>query len=620
MSEYKTIFGKAVKALASDPTDTGAEGQIWYNTTTGSFRTVLSVGSWSAGGSYSTGRRSLGSAGTQTANLIFGGYGPAAISNATEEYNGASWTAGGTFGASAYGIRGMGTQTAALSAGEFLATGVNTGSYEYDGSSWTAGGSLPANRAVMGTAGTQTTGLAFGGSSGPFAIITNNTYEYNGTSWTVGNNLGTGRSYVGGFGTQTAAVGCGGYTASPGDANTTGATEEYDGTNWTTSGAMNTARRTNNVSGIQTAGLTFGGYVPPNTLTNVTESYDGSNWTTTPATLATATGNGGGSPAGTVASALSTEGGNAPYGATTEEYNLSIYSPIAATWASGGNLSTARYGSVGAGTSQDAALVAAGTQAPAYTGQNATEEYNGSTWGAGGNYPLSGSGQRGCGSLTAALGTTPTSTNTYDGSTWTNLGAPSNLNTPRAATWLVGSSTAGLIWGGNSGPTRYNVTEEWDGSAWTTSPGTLSDSVSGTTGFGIQTAAIRVAGDLGPSNSTNVDSYNGTTWTASTAYPIAIKDSFGTGTQTDGLVASGAGGPGGTDVVTTVVSAWNGSSWSTTATMGTSRRDNTGGSTSGPATAAVQAGGNNPPTTSIANTEEFTGEIPALDYKTITTS
>ena len=177
-----------------------------------------------------------------------------------------------------------------------------------------------------------------------------------------------------------------------------------------------------------------------------------------------------------------------------------------------------------------------------------------------------------------------------------------------------------MIWGGNLSTTRYNVTEEWDGSAWTTSPGTLSDSVSGPTGFGIQTAAIRVAGDLGPSNSTNVDSYNGTTWTASTAYPIAIKDSFGTGTQTDGLVASGAGGPGGTDVVTTVVSAWDGSSWSATATMGTSRRDNTGGSTSGPATAAVQAGGNNPPTTSIANTEEFTGEIPALDYKTITTS
>ena len=46
MSEYKTIFGKAVKALASDPTDAGAEGQIWYNTTSGAFKTVLSVGAF----------------------------------------------------------------------------------------------------------------------------------------------------------------------------------------------------------------------------------------------------------------------------------------------------------------------------------------------------------------------------------------------------------------------------------------------------------------------------------------------------------------------------------------------------------------------------------------------
>jgi len=35
MSEYRTLFGKEVKELASDPTDAGAEGQDWYNTTTG---------------------------------------------------------------------------------------------------------------------------------------------------------------------------------------------------------------------------------------------------------------------------------------------------------------------------------------------------------------------------------------------------------------------------------------------------------------------------------------------------------------------------------------------------------------------------------------------------------
>ena len=610
MSEYRTIFGKAVKALASDPTDAGAEGQIWYNTTTGSFRTVLQSFAFSSGGSMPV-ARDLGTGGgaTQNSAWVAAGENGATVLNSTAEYNGASWTTTGNIGTGrirlAYGNNGP--ESAGLATGGFIPpSSVQSIVEEYNGSTWAAGTGLPTTIQFAGGTGPQTANIILGGVS-PLT----RSLEYDGSTWTTGGSSSENLSNYGLAGIQTAALAFYGSQNSGGGPpyRTTG--EEYNGASWSTvAPSLINQRGSGAATGTTSAAIFLGN------STTVT-SWDGTSLTNEPA-MSQSRGNGF---SGGLATSGVVSGGSAPGStANVEEFNRTIYAPIAATWASGGNLSTARYGSVGAGTSQDAALVAAGTQAPAYTGQNATEEYNGSTWGAGGNYPLSGSGQRGCGSLTAALGTTPTSTNTYDGSTWTNLGAPSNLNTPRAATWLVGSSTAGLIWGGNSGPTRYNVTEEWDGSAWTTSPGTLSDSVSGSTGFGIQTAALRVAGDLGPSNSTNVDSYNGTTWTASTAYPIAIKDSFGTGTQTDGLVASGAGGPGGTDVVTTVVSAWNGSSWSTTATMGTSRRDNTGGSTSGPATAAVQAGGNNPPTTSIANTEEFTGEIPALDYKTITTS
>jgi hypothetical protein len=58
MTTYKELFGKYVQNYASDPTSTDAEGQIWYNTTSGTFKTVL--GSlWSmgkSGGTYKYGK------------------------------------------------------------------------------------------------------------------------------------------------------------------------------------------------------------------------------------------------------------------------------------------------------------------------------------------------------------------------------------------------------------------------------------------------------------------------------------------------------------------------------------------------------------------------------------
>ena len=115
MSEYRTLFGKAVKALASDPTDAGAEGQIWYNTTTGSFRTVLATAAWSAGGDLSTARRLSGGAGIQTSALAIGGNPNIA---ATESYDGTSWTAVSDLATGRNNIAGTGSSnTSALAFG-----------------------------------------------------------------------------------------------------------------------------------------------------------------------------------------------------------------------------------------------------------------------------------------------------------------------------------------------------------------------------------------------------------------------------------------------------------------------------------------------------------------------
>jgi hypothetical protein len=136
MTTYKELFGKYVQNYASDPTSTDAEGQIWYNSTSGTFKTALgSYGVWSAGGNLNTARRVLAGAGTQTAGLAIGGL-TTVTTGATELYNGTSWT--------------------------------------------TSPASLSTPRFYLAAAGTQTAALAFGGSPPK----TGATEEFNGTSWT----------------------------------------------------------------------------------------------------------------------------------------------------------------------------------------------------------------------------------------------------------------------------------------------------------------------------------------------------------------------------------------------------------------------------------------------------
>jgi hypothetical protein len=96
---------------------------------------------WTANGSLNTSRAYLGSGGTQTAALAFGGYTPA-VTGATEEYDGSTWTNNPTgLGTARRSLGGCGTQTAGLTFGGTLPpfTGATE---EYDGSTWTTGGTI----------------------------------------------------------------------------------------------------------------------------------------------------------------------------------------------------------------------------------------------------------------------------------------------------------------------------------------------------------------------------------------------------------------------------------------------------------------------------------------------
>ena len=97
MSTYEEIYGKRVEVFSSDPTLTaGYEGQVWYNSTTGTLKTVINAGSWNSSGAMSTGAIRGGGCGIVTAGLGFAGYIPGSgNTNATEEYNSYVWTSGG---------------------------------------------------------------------------------------------------------------------------------------------------------------------------------------------------------------------------------------------------------------------------------------------------------------------------------------------------------------------------------------------------------------------------------------------------------------------------------------------------------------------------------------------
>ena len=70
MADYKAIHGKNIQHLASDLDNAEGEGQIWFNTTSSDYKTIVKVaGAWASGGNLNTGRQTLAGTGTQTASV-----------------------------------------------------------------------------------------------------------------------------------------------------------------------------------------------------------------------------------------------------------------------------------------------------------------------------------------------------------------------------------------------------------------------------------------------------------------------------------------------------------------------------------------------------------------------
>jgi len=96
------------------------------------------------------------------------------------------------------------------------------------------------------------------------------------------------------------------------------------------------------------------------------------------------------------------------------------------------------------------------------------------------------------------------------------------------------------------------ITETYNGSTWT-EVGDVSTSRREGAGDGIITAAFIAGGEI-PADTDKHETYNGSTWTEVTGLPTARADMVGAGTTTSGLIAGGAPAPVGVD-------SWNGTSW-----------------------------------------------------------
>ena len=75
MTTYNQLAGLRVNYVSSDPTlNTGNEGQVWYNSTSGTLKSLVQLKAWSAGSNMTTARSGLAGGGTQTAAFGAGGY------------------------------------------------------------------------------------------------------------------------------------------------------------------------------------------------------------------------------------------------------------------------------------------------------------------------------------------------------------------------------------------------------------------------------------------------------------------------------------------------------------------------------------------------------------------
>jgi len=285
MATYKNIKGSTIQSLASD-LPTSHAGEVWFNTTSGTFKSVVGAAAWSTGGVLPTpAAGSMAGMGTQTSALVCGS---GTTTASTYSYDGSSWTVGGNLGTGRNLAAGAGaSNSAAICIGGFLGPpsyATTTACEEYGGSSWTAApANLNTGRKGSGAAGATSedcwiaTGITHPPSPGTLQPATE---TFNGTAWTtISATVDSARQYVAAAGTTTAAVIAGGQIPPPYTAYAL--CESFNGTAWSVANVLNQNRKFPRGNGTQTAAAAYGGNsAPPTSIYDDTELFDGTSWAT----------------------------------------------------------------------------------------------------------------------------------------------------------------------------------------------------------------------------------------------------------------------------------------------------------------------------------------------------
>ena len=275
----------------------------------------------------------------------------------------------------------------------------------------------------------------------------------------------------------------------------------------------------------------------------------------------------------------------------------------AGSWASGGDLNTARSDLGGAGATKDAALGFGGSPPPAPTAKAITESYNGSTWTEVADFNTARAYCAGAGTYTSAVASggdqLSGTSESWNGSAWTNI---TSSNNPQPSKGGAGADNENALFFGGAPYGNTALNEHWNGSSWT-ELADLNTARSDMAGVGkTYTAAIAATGlKSGGSEAPECESWNGTSWTEVADVNTARGYVSGDGTSTSGLIYAGVSA---TPARVANAESWNGTAWTEVGDLSTARNGGPLGGAGSGNTNALMFGGTTG-SVSVA-TEEFT--------------
>ena len=182
-------------------------------------------------------------------------------------------------------------------------------------------------------------------------------------------------------------------------------------------------------------------------------------------------------------------------------------------------------------------------------------------------------------------------TEEYNGTGWTSGG---DIGTARPTqNGGFGTLTAGANFGGHPNLTSGDL---YNGTTWTASPAALTNGRTDAAACGTQTAGLMIAGAGPPGTLTVVEEFSGTAWTAGGALPTAAQEASCAGLQTAAVFMGGSDGSQPTAKSTSF--NYDGSSWTASGALPAAVRDAAGFGTQ---SAAVNVGGTQPSASTATN-------------------